>query len=82
VDSDLNISAEVFSLWDFLFRWGSVRGNETLAVMLADFLAQPSPETFEHYARVHLRMTLADERQRQYSPYQTEWMKEVLRHVE
>ncbi len=81
LERDLNIAANIFDQWNSLFRWGSVRGNETLAVMLADFLAQPSLDSFEQYARIHLRMTLADERRRHYSPYQTEWMEEILNYV-
>jgi hypothetical protein len=80
-EGEPEISGEIFSLWDHLFRWGSVQGNENLALTLADFLAQPSLETFERHARTHLRMTLADERRRPFSPYQNQWMKEVLRYV-
>lgn len=81
IEGDLAVAADIFKLWDFLFRRGSVRGAEMLALTLAEFLAQPSLETFEQHARAHLRLTLADERTRSFPPYQTEWMKEVLSHV-
>lgn len=81
VESDLSISADVLDVWNHLFRWGSVRGNEMLALTLAEFLGQPSLETFERYARIHLRMTVTDRSRRPFPPYQIEWMKEVLRYV-
>lgn len=81
LESNLIISDEVFDLWDRLFRWGSVRGNEMLAITLADFLSQPSLESFERHARIHLRMTVTDGSRRPFPPYQDNWMKEVLRYV-
>lgn len=81
IDSSLPIAAEVFSLWDRVFRWGSIKGNETLALTLAEFLGQPNLETFERHARVHLKMTILDDKQRPFPPYQEDWIKEVLRYV-
>jgi len=81
IERDLGVADEVFTVWDHLFRWGSVKGNEMLALTLAEFLAQPDPATFEQYARVHLKMTIADEKRRPFGPYKEEWIKEVLHHV-
>jgi hypothetical protein len=81
LESSLTTSAEVFDLWDHLFRWGSVRGNEMLAITLAKFLGQPSMKTFERHARIHLRMSIANGSRRPFPPYQDEWMKEVLHYV-
>lgn len=81
VESSLFISANVLDVWNHLFRWGSVRGNEMLATTLAEFLGQPSLETFERYAHIHLRMSITDGNRRPFPPYQDEWMKEVLRYV-
>lgn len=82
VENDLAISANVFGLWNHLFRWGRVKGNEKLALTLAEFLGQPSLKTFEEHAKVHLRMTITKEQRRIFSPYQEDWMKEVLRYVQ
>ena len=76
-----SISADIFNLWNYLFRWGSVRGNEILAITLADFLAQPSIENLVRYVSIHLRMTLTDPKRRQFAPYHERWMQEVLQHV-
>jgi hypothetical protein len=81
VDSNLVMSAEVLNLWDHVFRWGSVKGNEMLALTLAEFLGQPSIEAFQQHAIVHLRMTITDGDRRPFPPYQEDWMKEVLRYV-
>ena len=81
VESDLSLSANIFDVWNRLFRWGSVRGKESLALRLADFLSEPTLTTFERYAQVHLRMTLIDKKRRSRPPYQTEWLEEVLRYV-
>lgn len=82
VESDLGISDKIFNLWNHLFRWGSVKGNEMLSLTLAEFLGQPSLQTFEEHVKVHLRMTLVDEQRRKFSPYEEEWMKEILQYVQ
>jgi hypothetical protein len=82
IESNLAVSDKIFDLWNHLFRWGGVKGNEALALTLAEFLGQPSLKTFEEHAKVHLRMTLTKEQRRKFSPYQEEWIKEVLRYVQ
>jgi len=78
---NLSISADIYDLWDRLFRRRSVRGNEMLAVTLADFLAQPSLENLGRYVSIHLRMTVTDPKRRPFALYQEHWMQEVLRYV-
>jgi hypothetical protein len=81
IDNSPPISAEVYNLWNHVFRWGSIKGNERLALALAEFLSQPTLDTFEQFSRVHLKMTTVDEARRPFPPYEEEWMKEVLHHV-
>jgi len=81
VEDNLAISAEIFDVWNHVFRWGSVKGNEMLALTLAKFLSQPTLTTFEEHAKVHLRMSITDDKRRKYGVYQEEWLKEILQYV-
>lgn len=81
IASDISVASELLSVWNRLFRWGSVKGYEALALTLAEFLGQPSLESFERHARVHLKMGMEKQKRQSFPRYQEEWMREVLRHV-
>jgi len=45
----------VFNVWDYLFRRGSVRGAEDLAVAITALIMHPTLTTFENHVRIFLR---------------------------
>ncbi len=48
-------AAEMFKTWDYLFRRGSVKGNEALAEAITDLLMAPSGESYYRHARIFNR---------------------------
>ncbi|MHA1578293.1 MAG: hypothetical protein ACTSUQ_01530 [Candidatus Freyarchaeota archaeon] len=55
IEDDLHVSKEIFDIWNNVFRVGSMKGNEDLALTLAEFIAHPNLDLFEEHVRVHLR---------------------------
>ncbi|HXG53724.1 MAG TPA: hypothetical protein VNN77_20160 [candidate division Zixibacteria bacterium] len=50
-----NDAEGVFNVWRYLFRRGSVRGNEDLALAITDFIMHPTLTTYERHVRVFTR---------------------------
>ena len=48
-------AAKVFKVWDYLFRRGSTRGSEDLALAITDLVMRPSLDTFEGHVKVFWR---------------------------
>jgi hypothetical protein len=71
-------SLDLFDFWDKMFRTGSVKGNEPLALTLAEFITRPSLESYEEYVRVQLRMYLNKKTHRL---YEEPLLEEVTKHV-
>lgn len=50
--------AEVFKVWNSLFRKGCEQGFEDLGMAIVDFIMHPTLETYERHARIFLRYIL------------------------
>lgn len=79
VESDLDISGEIFEMWDHFFRIGSVKGREDISLSLSEFIAYPTADTLETYLKIHLRYLLKDDVP--IRAYPEECIKEVMRNV-
>lgn len=81
LEDDVHLASQLLNEWSRVFRWGSVKGYERLALTLAEFLEYPGIEMLEDHIKVLLRVTVIDEGRRPFPPYHEEWMQEVLKHV-
>jgi len=77
--SNLNISGEIFEMWDHVFRIGNVKGREDLSLSLSEFIAHPSADNLEKYLKIHLRYLLNDDVK--IRAYPRECVKEVTKNV-
>jgi len=48
-------AAGVFKVWQYLFRRGSARGNEDLALAITDLVMHPTLDSYERHVRVFAR---------------------------
>jgi len=74
------VADELFGMWRHLIRQGTPRGNEDLALSLAEFIASFSLSAWDHHSRVLLRYIL-HKKIKQKNQYQEEQIKEVMRYV-
>ncbi|HIE44329.1 MAG TPA: hypothetical protein EYP78_06005 [Candidatus Omnitrophica bacterium] len=79
IDSNLEISGEIFDLWDKVFQVGNRKGCEDIAVSLSEFIAHPTLDNWERYQRIHLRYLLDEEIK--IRAYPEECIKEVMKNV-
>ena len=79
IESDLEISGEIFEIWDNVFQIGNIRGNEDLALSLSEFIVHPTLESWERYQRVHVRYLL--KKDVPIKAYPEECIKEVMKNV-
>lgn len=79
IDSNLNISGDIFEIWDNVFQIGNRKGCENIALFLSEFIAYPTLDNWERYQRVHLRYLL-DERIK-IRAYPEECIMEVMKNV-
>ncbi len=74
-------TAELFEVWEYLFRRGSVQGNEDMAEAITALIMNPSLESFEKHSRVLLRYIVRKE-VKTMNLYTDEALKEVMEIVE
>lgn len=68
----------LFEAWDSVFKAGNLKGNEPLALALAELITRPTVESYEEYVRVQLRMNLSKKTHRL---YEEPLLEEVTKHV-
>lgn len=73
--------AETFEVWEYLFRKGSVKGCEDLAITITDFIMHPSLESFERHTRTFLKYILKGE-VKGTNNYTEKSLKEVINYVQ
>ncbi|MCX7973805.1 MAG: hypothetical protein N3B16_04810 [Candidatus Aminicenantes bacterium] len=49
---------EIFNIWNYLFKKGSVQGYEDLGLSLTEFIMHPTLDSYEKHARIFLRYIL------------------------
>jgi len=79
IESNLEISGNVFEIWDHVFRIGNKKGREDLSLSLSEFIAYPTADNLENYLKIHLRYLLKEGVP--IRAYPEECIKEVLRNV-
>ena len=79
IESNLEISGNVFEIWDHVFRIGNKKGREDLSLSLSEFIAYPTADNLENYLKIHLRYLLKEDVP--IRAYPEECIKEVLRNV-
>ncbi|MDI6902644.1 MAG: hypothetical protein QMC77_02765 [Methanocellales archaeon] len=81
MESDPEISGEIFEMWDHVFRIRNAKGRslEDLSLSLSEFIAHPMMETQENYLKVHLRYLIKDDVK--IRAYTEECIKEVMKNV-
>jgi hypothetical protein len=72
---------EVFQVWNYLFRKGSVQGYEELGVAITDLIMHPTLETYEKHARIFLRFMLKGE-VKSVNYYTEKSIKEVINYAQ
>lgn len=73
--------AKTFEVWEYLFRKGSVKGCEDLAMTITDFIMHPSLESFERHTRTFLKYILKGEIKGT-NNYTEKSLKEVINYVQ
>lgn len=72
--------SEVFENWNYLFRKGSVKGCEDLALAITDFIMHPTLESYETHARIFLRYIIKGEVKGE-NYYNENSLREVINHA-
>lgn len=60
IDSNLEVSGDIFEIWDNVFQIGNRKGCEDIALSLCEFITHPNLDNWEKYQRVHLRYLLRE----------------------
>ncbi len=71
-----NEAEGVFNVWRYLFRRGSVQGNEDLALAITDLIMHPTLRTYERHVRVFARYIARGTRLE--NQYSEQSLKEVM----
>jgi len=67
IDSNLEISGDIFEIWDNVFQIGNRKGCEDIALSLSEFITHPTLDNWEKYQRTHVRYLLRENMPRAYS---------------
>ncbi|MFQ6120862.1 MAG: hypothetical protein ACE5KE_13395, partial [Methanosarcinales archaeon] len=79
MESDLELSGEIFEMWDHVFKIGNRKGYEDISLSLSEFIAYPTIDNLENYLKIHLRYLL--EENIKIKAYSNKGINEVLKNV-
>lgn len=71
---------DLFNVWNYIFKRGSVQGCEDLGLSLTEFIMHPNLDSYERHARILLRYILKGEI-KSINVYTEKCIKEVIEYV-